>query len=392
MVPYASATGRDRFPHSMEFSYFALDELMKGPDEFDWTPIDAVLRDVKKRRNQLIFRVYAEYPGKASAVPEYLIDAGLAVTDWTSEGGRITHHTPDYEDGRFRDALEAFIKAMGAKYDGNPDIGYITAGLLGSWGEWHTYPRPELWASKRTQREVMDAYAGAFKATKVLLRYPAGPESERYSDNHDRPFGYHDDSFAWTTLKTGGPNDSWCFEGLLEATNAGGKWKHQPIGGEIRPELWSRSFTSDRHPRDQGFVECVEAMHVTWLMDSGLFDARFPMDEERKRTALTETARLGYELHVAEAKWADGVMSLTVENRGVAPFYYDWPVEVEVEGEVRTTNWRLTDVLPGQPRVWSLEMAKSGRLRIRIPNPMKGGRPLRFANKQQGMEWLVVQS
>ena len=56
--------------------------------------------------------------------------------------------------------LKRFIAAFGKKYDGDPRIGYITAGLLGHWGEWHTYPREELFAGKEVQTEVMDAYRG----------------------------------------------------------------------------------------------------------------------------------------------------------------------------------------------------------------------------------------
>ena len=33
-----------------------------------------------------------------------------------------------------------FVAALGNRYDGDPRIGYITAGLYGFWGEEHTYP------------------------------------------------------------------------------------------------------------------------------------------------------------------------------------------------------------------------------------------------------------
>ena len=82
---------------------------------------------------------------------------------------------------------------------------------------------------------------------------------------------------------------------------------------------------------------------------------------------------------------------LTVENRGVAPFYYDWPVEIEVGGVVEKTDWKVSGILPGSPRTWSIAMPKGGAVRIRIPNPMDGGKALRFANREQGPEWLVVQ-
>ncbi len=390
LVPYVSASGKARFPHSMEFCYFPLKDVMKGPCEFDWEPIERTLAEVSRRGNQLIFRIYCEYPGRGIAVPAFLVDAGVRITEWTHKGEGRVSYTPDYENASLREALTTFINAMGAKYDGDPRVAFITAGLLGSWGEWHTFLRDDLWASKQLQRDVMDSYAAAFLKTKILLRYPAGPDAHGHAENQERPFGYHDDSFCWATLDTGKEGDSWYFEPSMKAAGATEKWRQQPIGGEIRPELWKTSFTTERHPRDQGFVDCVERLHATWLLDSGLFDARIPMDTQRKETALRETARMGYELHVANVDWREGIISLTVENRGVAPFYYDWPVEIEVDGKIKKTDWHISGLLPGEPRTWSTELAKNSALRIRVPNPMKGGKPLRFANRDQGKEWLTI--
>ena len=117
--------------------------------------------------------------------------------------------TPDYEDRNLRRSLTNFLAALGKRYDGDPQIGFITAGLLGTWGKWHTYPKTELFASEEVQREVMDACEAAFKVTPVLLRYPAGDNDNRVARNADRLFGYHDDSFAWATLDTGKEGDAW---------------------------------------------------------------------------------------------------------------------------------------------------------------------------------------
>ncbi len=146
--------------------------------------------------------------------------------------------------------LRSFIAAFGAKYDGDARIGFITAGLLGTWGEWHTYPRSELMASKQVQAEVMDAYEAAFKKTPILLRYPANEKAWAHAANHLRHLGYHDDSFAWATLATGRKEDDWFFMPAMKAAGKSAleKWKTSPIGGEIRPELWGQIFD------DQPFI------------------------------------------------------------------------------------------------------------------------------------------
>ena len=273
-------------------------------------------------------------------------------------------------------------------------------------GEWHTYPKPELFASKAVQREVMDGYAAAFRKTPVLLRYPAGESAGRLAANADRPFGYHDDSFAWATLHTGKKTDQWFYQTALKAAGPGAeaKWKTHPIGGEIRPEAWGQVFDDKPGAKEiQDFRTCVEATHATWLMDSGMFRKNQPAD--RVRRAEDQVRRMGYEFHVPDVtvgEVTDGQLAVTVrvENRGVAPFYADWKPEYGLlrDGEpvkrVPGTG-KLTGLLPGdKPRVWaeSLDVAgvRPGRygLGVRVPNPMKGGKPLRFANETQDADWL----
>jgi len=177
LVPYARPTP-DRFPHSMEFSYIGLAKIVKGDGVYDWQPMEKLLDDIASRGNQAVIRIYVEYPGKTDGIPQYLIDGGLKVHSYmntnTAPFPPTKVLTPNYEDESLRKTLANFIQAFGAKYDGDPRLGFITAGLLGTWGEWHTYPRDDLWASKTVQTEVMDAYEQSFRKTPILLRYPAG--------------------------------------------------------------------------------------------------------------------------------------------------------------------------------------------------------------------------
>lgn len=362
LVPY-QGDKRRRFPHSMEFNYLPYDALVKGYDAFDWSPLEAMLDDIASRGHQAVFRVYLEYPGKRSGIPQFLRDDGLRVTSWSSpeKSPPATIATPDYEDGNLRRSLRAFIAALGKRYDGDPRVGFITAGLLGAWGEWHTHPRDELFASKAVQLEVLDAYEAAFTATPVLLRYPAGADDPRHALNSDRGFGYHDDSFAWATLPSGRRGDAWFFMARLRAAGPAAtiKWKTQPIGGEIRPEAWGRVFDA-RPGREeiQDFRACVEATHATWLLDSGMFGKQ-PQPADRVRRAEELVRRMGYEFHapaVTIGNVLDGKLTvrLEVENRGVAPIYHDWRGEwgLLADGQVMASaaTGRHAAILPACAR------------------------------------------
>ena len=137
LVPYAS-NANSNFPHSMEFSYLGFAELMRGYDDFDWTAMEELLTRVSNRGHQTVIRIYLEYPAKKDVIPKFLIDDGLKVHRYLNTNTQplppASVETPDYEDINLRRALKNFIAAFGAKYDGDPRIGFITAGLLGTWG------------------------------------------------------------------------------------------------------------------------------------------------------------------------------------------------------------------------------------------------------------------
>jgi hypothetical protein len=352
-----------------------------------------------------------EYPRKPSGIPSYLVEAGVKVRAWTNTNTQplppALDHTPDYEDPRLRAALTHFIAALGARYDGDPRIGYVTAGLLGTWGEWHCHPHSEWFASKAVQTEVMDAYEAAFKKTPVLLRYPAGEGDFAHAPNDRRRLGYHDDSFGWATLDTGRKEDGWFFLASLRKAGSAamGRWRTSPIGGEIRPELWSCLWTMEGCKEGQDFARCVRETHATWLMDSST--SRQLASDERER-ALTAARSLGYELQIVKATAAltgrSLEVSVTLTNRGVAPFYAGWPVQVLAVGSgggesAGTLPIALAELMPASACAGSvtMDLAKlppgEVTLFLGIPNPLKGGRPLRFANVDAGPlrpGWLAL--
>ena len=336
----------------------------------------------------------------------------MKIDKWDDKAGagRKPKLVPNYEDERLVVALETFIQALGKRYDGDPRIAYITAGLLGLWGEWHTSPHGERFASVKTQKRILAAYDAAFIKTSVLLRYPAGKGDLSMAQNDDLRMGYHDDSFAWSTLNIG-PNKAYSFMSLLEKAGASAvnKWRTQPIGGEIRPEVWGQIFDEKPiHPSAQNFDQCVRATHVTWLMDSGMF--KEDADAARYANALKQVQLMGYDFYVPTVEIARVGTKVHVRigivNQGVAPFYQDWPVEIaalDAEGvahENLRLDWKLTQVQPGEPaRLWvaAIELPaatyKGHTLALRVPHPLPEFQPLRFANAEQDRDapgWLSL--
>lgn len=422
LVPYAA--NHEEFPHSMEFSYLPINAIVKGKNQHNWKALDDLLNDISGRGHQAIIRFFLEYPKEPTGIPQYLLDGGLKVTKWNSESagsdpaqGLGDNTTPDYTDANLRQCLNSFISALGKNYDGDPRIGYLTMGILGAWGEWHTWPREELFAPVEVQNEVMNVFQRSFSRTPILMRYPRGKGDPRNAENATRPFGFHDDSFAWATLDTGKPEDNWYFMPAMKAAGTLDKWKWQPIGGEIRPEAWGKCFDPkpDRPEIQttpiQDFEKCVRTTHATWLMDSGMFSEEIDRTPQRVKRAEEMVRLMGYDFTVSKARIQAGagflVVNVTVKNQGVAPFYPKWPLRVGLmdarKAIVRTFKGELglENILPGTTvdRYFSATLSGLERgkytLLLSCPNPLTNGHPVGFANESYGKDqsgWLTLGS
>jgi hypothetical protein len=409
LVPYQGKPDTD-FPHSMEFNYLPLNALVKGKDVYDWKALEDLLNDVWNRNHQTVFRIYLEYPKKASGIPQFLIDGGLKVTVWNSDSkssdplmGLGDQATPDYSDPKLRRCLKSFITELGKKYDGDPRVAFITMGLLGSWGEWHTWPKDELFAKPEVQKEVMDSFEDSFKKTPILMRYPHKEGDQGFSSNVKRSFGFHDDSFAWATLDTGKKDENWFFLAAMKHAGALEKWRSAPIGGEIRPEAWGHCFDEPiKKEKVQDFEKCVRQTHVTWLMDSGMFSKEQKPTEKRMFRAKEMVRMMGYDFTVYRVNFGDKEsVEIGFRNQGVAPFYADWALRVALLENGRLTviktfpgffklrptreDFSATLNLPSPP-------AKASKLLISCFDP-SGKLSVGFANEGQDADvkgWLTL--
>jgi hypothetical protein len=381
----------------MEYFYMPVRSVMTGPHTFTWRVLDAQLDQIARRGHQAVFRFYLDYPMEPSGVPEYLLKQGLRVHAYT-DYGNTTSVSPNYDDPRLRTAMVTFIKALGHRYDGDPRIAFIEVGLIGFWGEWHTFPHDEWIASLTTMDLVLQTYTEVFHQTKLLVRLPVDPI-------HIYHVGYHDDSFAYDTVANGNGN----FMDILNQLNLQGVWQTEPIGGELRPELQSciwHDLSCARPPQD--YTSAVDVTHASWLLNQGVFDRRLPVTDRAR--ALAGARRLGYELYVAAVALprasAPGalVVQLQMRNTGRAPFYYNWPLELGLVARHRLvrqwrTRWQLTRVLPGAPVEFAFTLGHRSLPRntyslvLRTVNPLASGKPLKFADRAQDETltgWLTL--
>ncbi|WP_347586699.1 DUF4832 domain-containing protein [Acrocarpospora sp. B8E8] len=394
-MPYAGSY--QTFPHSMEWFYLPLRDVMTGPATFDWTPLERQLNTIARRGHHAAFRFYLDYPAKPTGIPQFLLDQGLVTHPYQDHGNNGVSLAPDYDDPRLVAALDRFITALGRRYDGDTRIGFIQLGLIGFWGEWHTWPydgttRPENWmASEATQAAVLNRFESAFKRTRLLVRYPSAL-------NKDLHLGYHDDSMAFETL----PPTPWHFVQRLIDNGVTEKWRSEPIGGELRPEVQPCIFDQPVScAQYEDYAESVSRSHASFLLNQTPFEGPGLTGDEWFRT-VAGARSLGYELTVTEAALPTGParghakIGVRIANRGIAPFYYDWNIEltaIDATGRIARrwpVPWSITGIQPGAtPTELTTQLNLHGltkgdyQLTLRVANPLPGGNDLRFANTAQ---------
>ncbi len=338
----------------------------------------------------VVLRVYADYPKKPPAMPEWLLKKGVTQKAYEDYGGGLS---PDYDHPAMGAALERLVMAMGKRYDKHPRVAFVQLGLLGFWGEWHTYPRNELFASEKTRRRVLEAYRKAFPNKQLMARYGDGLPGQYPK------MGFHDDMFPEDTDN----GKSWSFLERLRRAKRIDSWKTTIIGGEMTPPhaiKWLGAkwdFTMDMAKRS----------HFSWVGPYGPALQGKPSEQFIKRSdELVRT--LGYQFRLTEIRLPVAAragesrpVAIRGVNEGVAPFYYPWPVKLawlDARGEVVAWSALKDDLRKWLPGPFAIEAnprspAKPGayRLVLGIEDPWTGKPAIRFANDLPvSMGWTVL--
>ncbi len=163
-----------RFPCSVVYIRFNWADAEPAEGNFNWKLIDDVIAAWKPRGAAVAMRVMtcnAHSSGYYTS-PKWLFDAGcksfeylVGGDDPTSGGKRVLRIEPDYADPIYLEKHGAFLKALGERYDGRPEVEFLDIGSYGVWGEWHTqHPAPLA-----VRKQIVDLYLRAFRKTPLVF-------------------------------------------------------------------------------------------------------------------------------------------------------------------------------------------------------------------------------
>ncbi len=299
------------------------------PEEglYQWEVIDNDIKAWKEAGKKFAFGVMCASTHSSNfwVSPKWVFDAGAKYDSFELKDPKLnTTGTPGsklvpvFDDPVFIKKMENFIKALAARYDGNPNIAFIDIRSYGNWGEGHMYPfgKPDISIEK--YKEHIQIHRDAFH--KTLLQLPTGPN-------------YNGSIYDWAvSIGVGLRRDGICGNSDGgELTRCNGKMASvfEFFGNyEMMEKLgW---WYGKKDDQNRGFTleSCIEKGKPTYCDlsrggESGLNLLKKEPDLIRKLTN-----RLGYHFVLSKAvlpsvlsKNKENRISVTWENKGVAPIY-----------------------------------------------------------------------
>lgn len=273
---------------------------------YDFSVFDKGLAEAASRGGMFSFRVMAACPGCGGILaPDYVQRQPGGQPDWNSES--------------FLDGYADLMKALGARYDGDPRLGFVDVGGYGSWGEYHVYDLNGETISRENSKRLVQSVLDAFPNTYVLMMTP----------NPD----YLRDALALSP-RVGIRVDCVGDEGMRgsridEVPEALQRWKTAPWVGE-----WCGG--SDAPDEYALGLEQVRKYHITSLSSANFPGTTADMSATERKNFELANKTSGYRFVLDGMTFGPVVAGAPLavvsrwSNVGVGPAYLPWRTQVEL--------------------------------------------------------------
>lgn len=394
LMGYAPVTV-DSVPYETTLRYLMLTWKEVEPEEgvYDWETIDEKygLSALKEKGVHLVFRFVCDYPGS-----EPHLDIPLWLYEKTGDGSWYScsagaGYSPDYSNEIFIEAHERVIKALGEYLGDDGFASYVELGSLGHWGEWHVRTDAGVKAlpNEKTRDRYVKQTAEAFPKARLMMRRPFNIVSRLGLGLFNDMTGYASSTLEWLYwIENGGSYN----EEEKAMTAVPKVWESAPVGGEFTSALTMEEMLVTNLDETLGLIK---DSHMTFI---GPLTADYSYEEGFEEVL----GSLGYRLSVTKAELSTGIFgirfSVTLENDGETPFYFDWDVNVYVESssgeliEKKKLKLKLSELMPEGSATASASLSSAAlkerdkdgcRISIGIIDPMTGKDAVRFSIKGQ---------
>jgi hypothetical protein len=167
-------------PSTIHYSRWGWGELEPQQGELNTAFLDKVLKETHDSGQTLAFRVMCCSTTRGRPYHPTWCSKEL-IADYN---GVSPLPIPDMDDPVVLKAHLDFIKRLGERYDGHPDIDQVDLGSIGWWGEWHLSGSTKCKLPTLENRmKVVNAYVAAFKKTSLLMLIGDG-DCLKYACDH----------------------------------------------------------------------------------------------------------------------------------------------------------------------------------------------------------------
>ncbi len=347
----------------LEFSYMSYADVVSEKGRYDWTPVEKKLRAISRRGHQALLRFYFVYPGKPTAVPEYI----KALPDYreteAKSEGKMTGF-PDWSHPEVKRFMKQFHSRFAARYDKDVRLAFVQTGF-GLWAEYHIYDGPfelgQTFPDKAFQAEFFKHLATVYQATPWSISVDAADDEvsplKAKPKLRKLPFGVFDDSFL---CKQHPEVNQLNWDALGR-----GRYRREPAGGEFSyyTERDQKLALAPNGPHGTSFEKAARAFHISYMIGSDQPDYQ-PLSR-----IVEAGLACGYKFRVTAFFANSSTSRVTISNTGVAPIYRD--AFVAVNG-VRAAN-SLNRLAPGKSATFEIASGgKSPTLEIVCDHLVKG--------------------
>ncbi len=297
------------------------------------------------------FKMADPWISPANGVPDWLINAGVPMRAYSIDGG--SGNAPDWDNETLLTEHTRVLQALGARYNNDPRIAFVDVGSYGIWGEWHVYQNELLAATDVSKQRMLNDYINNFPNKKLVIAFD-DTFATTYMTN--RGHGIRNDC-----LGTQASND-WYLEFLndISSTLNANLYKTGVVTGEFcGGESGALAGLRDRFTLNHNFIKQTHWSHIG---PAGGTLANMT-NSTLKANSETLHKSLGYHFVMTEVKHERALhpgntlnLSFKINNEGVAPFYYPWPIEISLKNPSGTivssktlssSPWDIRNWLPG---------------------------------------------
>lgn len=397
LMGYAPSAWKETVSGDVQLLYVDVTwrELEPELGVYDW---DAIEKENqfdrwKSEGKHLVLRFVCDIPGEESHmdIPDWLYEESGEAGDWYDmEYGK--GFAPDYANETIIRRHAEAVKAMGKHWGADTLISYIELGSLGHWGEWHVNYGAGIrrLPSEPVRERYVQVWPQAFPKARILMRRPFRTAKNHGFGVYNDMAGHPEDTQTWLEwIENGGAYDQ---TGESDAVTAMRNfWKTAPCGGELTSSL-SMRFMLDTNLRRT--ADLIRNSHTTFLGPKTA-DLDYPAGYREL------LKNMGYRIWISSARLKQSFgktqISLTWENSGTAPWYWDWPVFITVMDETgaiveeKKMDCRLTELIPGEQINATVTLKSRGLMKretsglsigVEIRDPMTGRAAVRLANQK----------